>query len=284
MARPPLPSFDLIVGTLGRTTELEELLESLAAQTHREFRVLVVDQSDDDRVLELVRCHNGSSIDYLRSERGLSRARNLALEHVAADVVGFPDDDCRYPPTLLAEVAARFSDARLDGLLGRTTDALGRTPTRSKDDRAVLTDDNLWNRGSSATMFLRSALVERVGAFDEHLGVGSGAPSSSAEEIDYLVRAVRSGARIEYDPTVVVQHELRVDDPAKGLRDGHSIGYLLRKHHYPARVVARMLVRPVGGALLSLARLDLATARYYASTLRGRASGYLGTSSSKSSA
>ncbi len=29
-----------------------------------------------------------------------------------------------------------------------------------------------------------------------------------------------------------------------GFRDGASVGYLLRKHRYPRRVVARMLVRP----------------------------------------
>ncbi|MGH3134714.1 MAG: hypothetical protein ACRDNY_13420, partial [Gaiellaceae bacterium] len=51
-------------------------------------------------------------------------------------------------------------------------------------------------------------------------------------------------------------------------------GYLLRKHDYPARTVSRMLVRPVGGALLSLARRDPARARFYLSTLRGRIAGF----------
>ena len=284
MARPALPSFDLIVGTVGRTAELEALLASLAGQSHRDFRLLVVDQNDDDRVGEVLARHGDLRLERLRSERGLSRARNAALAHIAAELVAFPDDDCTYPPTLLADVALRFTaDPRLDGLVGRTVDARGRVPKRSKDDRAVLTADNLWNRGSSATMFVRRALVERVGPFDERLGVGSGTAASSAEEIDYLIRAVRAGARVEYEPSLVVRHELRVDDPVKGLRDGRSVGYLLRKHGYPARVVARMLVRPVGGALLSLARLDIAKARYYAATLRGRVRGYLDVSRSKSS-
>ena len=285
MARPALPTFDLIVGTVGRTEELESLLASLAGQSHGDFRVFVVDQNDDDRVREILARHDDLAIEHLTSGRGLSRARNAALAHAAAELVAFPDDDCTYPPTLLADVAARFSaDPQLDGLVGRTLDARGRVPERSRDDRAVLTDDNLWNRGSSAAMFLRRQLVERVGAFDERLGVGSGTPASSAEEIDYLIRAVRNGARVEYDPSLVVRHELRVDDPAKGVRDGRSVGYLLRKHRYRARVVARMLARPIGGTLLSLVRLDVAQARYYAATLRGRVGGYLDESRSKSSA
>ncbi|HET9460885.1 MAG TPA: hypothetical protein VFO56_03025, partial [Gaiellaceae bacterium] len=118
---------------------------------------------------------------------------------------------------------------------------------------------------------------------DEHLGLGSDEPWASGEEIDYLVRAVRGGARIEYDPTLVVLHDVGVIDAAVGYRDGASVGYLLRKHRYPARSVARLLVRPIGGVIFALATLDWARASYRAATLRGRMDGYRGASRSKSS-
>jgi hypothetical protein len=137
-----------------------------------------------------------------------------------------------------------------------------------------LTDDNLWNRAISYTIFLRRGVVSQVGPFDEALGLGSGNPWSSGEEIDYLIRAVRSGARIEYDPDLKVIHEQQVLLPALGYRDGASVGYLLRRHRHPLRVRARMLARPVGGVLLSLARGDITRARYQQATLRGRVAGY----------
>jgi hypothetical protein len=120
-----------------------------------------------------------------------------------------------------------------------------------------------------------------VGTFDERLGLGSTEPWGSGEEIDYLVRAIRRGARIEYDPSLVVEHEVRADDARTGFRDGASVGYLLRKHAYSTRAVGRMFVRPAGGALVSLARLDGASARYQLATLRGRVTGYFGASRSK---
>ena len=98
------------------------------------------------------------------------------------------------------------------------------------------------------------------------------------------MRAVSAGARIAYDPSLVVGHDVREDDSAVGLRDGASLGYLLRKHGYPPRTVARMLVRPAGGALVALARLDVPQARYYAASLRGRVGGYVGARRSNSSA
>ncbi len=279
-----LPSFDLVVATVGRSDELGRLLDSLEAQEYPSLRVLVVDQNDDWELGELVA---GRSVEvvHLHSPRGLSRARNAALEHLSADVVAFPDDDCAYPPGLLRRVAERFAaDESLDGLTGRAADAAGRSAPSWKSDPARLTDDNLWNRAISFTIFLRRSVVERVGPFDERLGLGSAEPWSSGEEIDYLVRAARGGARIEYDPALVVEHDVRENDVFVGHRDGASVGYLLRKHGYPASVVARMLVRPAGGAIVSLATLDVAGARYRLATLRGRVRGYLGARRSKISA
>jgi GT2 family glycosyltransferase len=181
-------------------------------------------------------------------------------------------------------VAERFSsDTGLDGLTGRAEDASGESAASWKVDPAQLTDDNLWNRAISFTIFLRRAVVERVGAFDERLGLGSPEPWSSGEEIDYLIRAIRSGARIEYDPSTIVRHDVRDDDARIGYRDGASVGYVLRKHRYPARAVTRMLVRPLGGVVVSLARLDRDRASYQAATLRGRVRGYRGARRSNSS-
>ena len=283
MAAPELPSFDLVVATVGRAAELDRLFESLDRQTHRRFRVVLVDQNEDDRVDAVVAAHSGLDLVHVRSERGLSRARNRGLQELRADVVGFPDDDCAYAEELLERVARRFeAEAGLHGLSGRSAGADGRSSASWETDAAVLTADNLWNRVNSGAIFLRRSLVGAVGSFDEQLGLGSGTPWSSGEEIDYVVRAVRTGARIAYDPELTVIHDERPLSPvelrAVGYRDGASVGYILRKHRYPARVRVRMLVRPVGGALASLLRANVPQARFHVATLRGRAKGLRATS------
>ena len=261
---PELPSFDLVVATVDRVAELGSLFESLEQQTHRAFHVLLVDQNEDDRIEKVLRDHDFLDVEHLRSKGGLSVARNAALGRIEAQLVAFPDDDCLLPYDLLERVARRFAaDPTLDGLTGRAGDTHGRSSWSPTG--AVLTRDNLWNRAISFTIFLRREIVERVGAFDESLGL----PSSSGEEIDYLVSAIDAGARIEYDPTIVVMHpEKPVDLTAVGARDGASIGYILRKHRYPRHVVARMLLRPAGGIVL-----DPRRARFHLATLRGRLAG-----------
>jgi glycosyltransferase involved in cell wall biosynthesis len=269
-------TFDLVVATVDRVGELEALLASLERQTHRDFRVLVADQNDDDRIAPLLAGHPSLQLERLRSGRGLSHARNAALPNLRADVVAFPDDDCVYPDDLLERVARRLAaEPSVDGLTGRSVDAGGRSSASWKPDAARLTRDNVWNRAISYSLFLRRPLVERVGPFDEQLGLGAGTPWSSGEEIDYVVRALDTGARIEYDPELVVAHapETR-DGKVVGARDGASIGYLLRKHRYPPRMVATMLARPAGGVVLNVLTNDRARAGFHAATLRGRLLGY----------
>ena len=276
-----LPGFDLVVATVDRVEELDRLLDSLDRQSHRAL-------SRSPRRPERRRSARagdpaspGLDLDRLRAPRGLSRARNAALDSLTADVIAFPDDDCVYADDLLERVARRFAERpELDGLTGRAVGLDGSQAPSWKTDSAVLDRDNLWNRAISFTVFLRRDVVSRVGVFDEQLGLGSGMPWHSGEEIDYLIRAVDSGAQIEYDPDLTVAHDEKPLSPdelrALGRRDGASIGYILRKHHYPVRVLARMLVRPLGGEALSLVRRDTPAAKFHAATLRGRLAGYRG--------
>ena len=67
MAAEPLPSFDLVVATVGRVAEPERLLASLEAQTHRGFRLLLVDQNLDDRLAPLLDRPRSFEVVSLRS-------------------------------------------------------------------------------------------------------------------------------------------------------------------------------------------------------------------------
>lgn len=285
--------FDLVVATLDRTDTLDRLLGSLDEQTYRAFRVWIVDQNSDGRLGAVLAAHPTLEIVHLTSAVGLSRARNVALREVAADVVAFPDDDCAYPPDLLERVARILSDrSELDGVTGVAAEASGLSSERWPSETRLVTVDNVWHGGNSHTIFLRRSLLERIGHFDEAMGFGSGNPWELAEEIDVLARAVLAGATIEQDPSLVVEHIHRTFEgealAVYARQSAGGVGYLLGKNQFPPRVLVRMALRPLGGVLRSLLHADLGGVRFQLLTLGWRIRGYRAgrrvRSSSKSSA
>jgi GT2 family glycosyltransferase len=223
--------------------------------------------------------HPDLALVRLQAERGLSRARNVALPEVTADVVAFPDDDCRYGADLLERVAHRLAaQPSVDGITGRTEDESGCSSPNWDATPGPLRPDNVWYRINSNAIFIRRQVVEQVGAFDEELGLGAQTRWASGEETDYLVRALLAGATIDYEPDILVIHPEKKVEMVRKLRrrDGASVGYILGKHRYPLRHAARMIARPLGGVILSLARLDLTSARLHGATLEGRVIGLRG--------
>lgn len=92
-----------------------------------------------------------------------------------------------------------------------------------------------------------------------------------------MIRAVASGAKALYDPSLRVVHPDKRLTPtalARAFRYGAGFGYVLRKHGFPVGMLARFLARPLGGALLSGLRGRGLECAYYRETLRGRLYGW----------
>ncbi len=274
--------FSLILATVERTDELGRFLSSLERQTHGDLELIVVDQNPDDRLVPLLASYrNRISIRHVRSGRGLSRARNVGLQHARGDIIAFPDDDCVYPPDLLSRVAGYFeSHPDCDGLTGRAMDLDGVSPIwRFEDVAGEVNKLNVWTRCTSFTIFLSRNIVRIVGDFDPALGVGAGTVWGSAEEMDYLVRCLYAGARIHFDPALVVLHPNPVGNHdartiSRGYAYGRGMGRVLRMHGYPFSFVFMRLVRPLGGTVLSLASGRFSKAMYHWAVFRGRLHGW----------
>ena len=274
----------LIVATLGRTEELGRLLESLRAQTYTNIEILVVDQNTDDRVARVLSdVGQGLNVKHVRSARGLSRARNVGLGLSVGEIVGFPDDDCWYEPSLLGRLVSVFDNCpSLAGVVGRCVDRNGRSPARYGTRAGPLGRFNVWTRGTpSPSIFLRRRALEHVGSFDEQLGVGADSPYQSGEETDLLVRLLRGRAEIRCDPKLRINHEDYVhtfdaNTCRRARAYGRGLGRVLKKNGYPSWFAVYVISRPVVASLLSLGKLDLRKAEYYLNSFAGRVTGWLG--------
>ena len=164
----------LIVSTLGeRPEDLAALLHSLVPQAQYVAEVIIVDQHRDLSLVPalLKQFQPVLPIRYTRSQRGLSRARNLGVPLATGSLVAFPDDDCVYPDGLLKWVSNFFDIChRHDILAVGVQDAEGaRSGNRWVQDRCDIRPLNALRTTFSSSLFIRKR-VAVTDKFDVRLG------------------------------------------------------------------------------------------------------------------
>jgi glycosyltransferase involved in cell wall biosynthesis len=269
----------LIVATLNRVADIDTLLASFCAQNYRRLEIVIVDQNDDDRLIQVIASYaDRLDIRHLRSNvQKLSHARNLGISVARGEIIAFPDDDCVYPENVLHRVAAAFrADPELDVLSGPAFSPEGRPGSGRWETASGPVDlENVWTSVIAFNMFLRRTALDQVRGFDERFGVG--AEFGSAEETDLVIRALKRGYKCNYD------FDLRVIHPDKSVTQvgaarafvyGTGLGQVLRKHGVPARTWIRFFIRPLGGMVVSLLKMKMLSVAYYWQTFRGRLHGF----------
>lgn len=274
--------FSLIVATLGRTAELGTLLESLDRQSHRDFEVIVVDQNADDRLVPILNpFENRLKMLRLVSAPGLSRARNIGLQAITGDVVCFPDDDCWYPDDLLMCLDRLLRDhPSWQGLIGDSVDESGRPTLPWRDHEGKLTAPMSWRRAISYAIFVRSSVIREIGGFDENLGLGAGTPWGSGEDNDLILRTLKAGCQVQYDPNIRVHHPrlfpvFNKSGWSKRYSYALGDGKLLQKHPMPLWWDLLFFAVPVCRAFLAGIRMNRKEMYFHWLTFRGRLDGFL---------
>jgi hypothetical protein len=90
-SRARWPKASVVVCAYQAESTIEECLRSLTDLNYPDYEVLVVDDGSTDATVEIARCFPVRVISGGRS--GLSRARNLGLQHAGGEVVAYIDAD-----------------------------------------------------------------------------------------------------------------------------------------------------------------------------------------------
>jgi len=230
----PVPAVSVVVCTVNRYDHLVACLRTILANPGQDFEVLVVDQNDPDTHRRAIaEVGEDRRLRWIPSGvRGLSHARNRALEHARAPLIAFTDDDCRVPPNWVDSIIAAFrSDPDVSLVFGaavlrpqdraRGYGAEFEPPERRELQHVLPDGRTLW--GVGANMIIHRRVFERIGGFDVKLGAG--APLFAGEEIDLTIRSLAEGFKVLHTPDVSLLHlGVRVGAEANRLMRSYGIG------------------------------------------------------------
>ena len=198
----------LVLATLGRDRELEVFLESLKAQTCRDFELIVIDQNRDGRIDSILCAYEGwFPIRHIKVDfTGNARARDYGIAFARGSVVAFPDDDCAYESDVLERVMAAFSEHAELGILcagcydfGKTDFSIGVNPAKAGP----------FSRFSMVGVeFTHFFHLQRLDNKEFHLDhdFGIGSKYSGGEGFELLYRLLRAGGIGYYDPAIRICH------------------------------------------------------------------------------
>lgn len=277
----------VIVTTRNRMPEVENFLVHLERQTHRDFELLLVDQNEGPQVADLLKRYTFPHRYVQSDERGASRGRNIGLRSATGDLIAIPDDDCWYPTDLLATVVQWFgAHPDIDMLCILECDPDGKPmvphnppPAGFCTDQPVglFPERSVW-MAQSSMVFMRRKVLDTIGVLDEQLGVGCDTKYQSGEETDYFLRALHTGFKMWFEPSIKVFHvHLRTPERLKRSNYPYSVGTgrVLRMHGCSVARLLAVVARAFGGAGTSLLRLKPRQTMVYLRRGFGILEGYL---------
>ena len=191
--------FTIVAPCRNAAETLPETLASLLVQTDENWRAFFVDDGSSDETGEIL-CKAASEdarISVIRTEGvGPSRARNLAVDAARTDWIACLDADDLWPADRLT-LARRFLETRpktdaLYGQCGFFVDDPARPTSVSKVAAGRLTVDDVLGENPICTMsnlIIRTDVWRRAGGLDPTM--------VHAEDLDFLIRLIGGGARIE---------------------------------------------------------------------------------------
>jgi len=244
-----MPRFSLIVATVNRYKELSTLLESLLEQATYDYELIVVDQNASGELaplLEQWKCdvaqnaaatgQEAPSLKHLRAIPGLSKARNLGLEHATGDIIGFPDDDCWYQPETLVFVDRWFSQNEAYSVLclGSQDSSGAVSGNRWPQEQCDLTRTNVFRTTATYAYFVCRPRVSEPLFFDPTIGPGASTIYGAGEDTELVLSIMDAGGQGRFLRSPSIGHPRKPYDSAeRAWRYGAGFGRVMAKHGMP---------------------------------------------------
>lgn len=177
------PRVSVVIPTYNRAIFIAECLDSVLAQTYRDFEVIVVDDGSTDNTDEVLKPYLGSIRLIKQGNSGSAAARNNGIGEAKGEYIAFQDsDDIWMPDKLEKQMIYLEENPHFDLICGNGIsfgkgEKAGRLVVRKKRLHAIekegVTLRNTYMKGClfPSTWVVKKKVMEKLGGFDSSLPV-----------------------------------------------------------------------------------------------------------------
>jgi len=210
------PAVSVIIPTYNRAHTIIRAIESILKQTYQDFEIIVVDDGSTDSTNKVIYSFKDARIRYTRHEhnKGEAAARNTGIKRAKGKFIAFQDsDDESLPHRLEKEVEVLDSHPQISIVYGNmirvfedgyecsmSVPDIGYSNTKAYNAFISFKAENI----GIGTCMIRKSCFKNMGYFDINL--------HRFEELDFFIRASRSGYLYKIDAPVIKYYEVDRDE------------------------------------------------------------------------
>jgi glycosyltransferase involved in cell wall biosynthesis len=163
----------IIIPTYNRLGYLKKAIDSVLAQTYRNFELIVVDDGSEDNTAELINGYNNDIVYIRQANMGPAAARNTGIRAAKYAILAFLDSDDWFAENKLAtQLAAMQQNPKY--LISHTQETwfrngrqLNQKAKHQKNSGDLFGQSLKLCAVSMSTIMMRQEIFDRYGLFDE---------------------------------------------------------------------------------------------------------------------
>ncbi len=206
-----MPKISIIIPTYNRVRYIKDAIDSVLAQEYNDYEIIVMDDGSTDKTKESLDAYikSGKIRYFYQENKGISVARNRGINESVGKYLAFLDSDDLWLPDKLKE-QVRIFDSSDVGLVYSYARFLNTVDEHFEIKPKFISQTfqemlNCPTQLPTSTVMLRRECINKVGNFDEKLGI--------FEDLELWIR-VAQHYKIKFIDKILAVHRLHGNNTA----------------------------------------------------------------------
>ncbi len=202
-----LPTVSIIIPVYNAEKNIDALIKSLLNLDYPKelLEIILIDNNSIDKTREIIKLYPVKLLEERKIQSSYA-ARNKGIKNAKNEIIAFTDSDCIVTSQWIGEGVKSLVSESADLVGGKVEFVYSKHKTAAElydsitniQTESVIKDRNA---ATTANLFVKSSLFERIGLFTDSV--------KSGDDIRWTSEATRTGFLLVYAPNAIVKHPTR---------------------------------------------------------------------------